>query len=187
MQRGVTKADLAAYLAIIAKRKARNPDSRLWTNLDARWNALVEHCRGVVRAYLSGQPMNGNELQACQEIVKVAEHVGVERVVETALAMFLMQEQDHRRFASDEAFRHQLSRRVRGLSDVKAGTWFDHRRGKVKRVYRDLPASSALIMGAMLAETFGLAGLMLARREEEDAKKRRLENDELAKAIKELS
>ena len=41
-------------------------------------------------------------------------------------------------------------------------------------------------MGAMLAETFGVAGLLLARREEEDAEKRRRENDELAQAVKNL-
>ena len=56
----------------------------------------------------------------------------------------------------------------------------------MKRVYRDLPATTAVIMGSMLAEAFGLAGIMLARREEQDAEKRRRENEELAKAIKEL-
>ena len=186
MQRGVTKAELAPYLATIRRRKDRNPDSPLWANIEARWDALVEHCRSVVRAYLSGRAMNGNERQACQEIVNVADHVAAERVIETALALFLMHEQDHRRFVSRDGFRHQLSRRIRGLADVNAGTWFDHKCGKVKRFYRDLPALSTVVMGAMLAETFGAPGLLLARREEQDAEKRRRANDELAQAVEEL-
>ena len=51
MQRGVTKAELAPYLAIVRQRKTRNPDSRLWANIEARWRALVDHCRGVLAAY----------------------------------------------------------------------------------------------------------------------------------------
>lgn len=186
MQDGVTKAELAPYRAIIRQRKANNPNSPFWPSIEARWNALVDHCRGVVAAYLNGKAMNRNERQACQEVVKLAEHVEAGEVVETALALYLMHEQAPRRFLSDDAFRHQLSRRLRGLADVNAGTWFDHTTNKVKRVYRDLPATSALVMGAMLAETFGVAGLLLARREEEDAEKRRRENEELAQAVKDL-
>lgn len=186
-QEGITKAELAPYLAIIRQRKSRNPDSPLWSNIEARWRALVDHCRGVVASSLSGRPMNRNERQACHEVVKLAEHVEAGLVVEAALALYLMHEQAPRRFLSDDAFRHQLSRRLRGLADVNAGTWFDHTTNKVKRVYRDLPATTAVVMGAMLAETFGVAGLLLARREEEDAEKRRRENHELAEAVKDLT
>lgn len=185
-QEGVTKAELAPYFAIVRQRKANNSDSPLWGRIEARWAALVGHCRRVVETYLSGKPMNRHERQACQEVVKLAEHVEASEVVETALALYLMHEQAPHRFQSDDAFRHQLSRRLRALADVNAGTWFDHRTNKVKRVYRDPPAATALVMGAMLAETFGVAGLLLARREEEDAEKRRRENEELAQAVKDL-
>lgn len=185
-QKGITKADLAPYLAVIQQRKERNPESPLWTNIEVRWQALVAHCRGVVAAYLNGQPMNRHERQASQEVVKLAEHAEAWRVVETALALFLMHEREPRRFLSDDALRHQLSRRLRGLAEVNAGTWFDHASNRVKRVYRDLPAPTAVLMGAMLAETFGVAGLLLARREDEDAEKRRRANEEMAQAVKDL-
>ena len=186
-QEGITKADLAPFLAVIRQRKARNPDSPLWPGIEARWAALVDHCRGVVATALDGRAMNRDERTACHEVVKLAEHVEPAEVVETALALYLMHEQQPRRFLSDDAFRHQLSRRLRGLAEVNAGTWFDHTTNKVKRVYRDLPATATQVMGAMLVEAFGLAGLLLARREAEDAEKQRREIEDLAQAVKELT
>ncbi len=56
----------------------------------------------------------------------------------------------------------------------------------MKRVYRDLPSGTTVLLGSMLAETFGVAGLLLARRETENAEKRRRENAELAQAVREL-
>ncbi len=86
-QQGVTKAELAPYAAIIRLRKARNPDSPLWPGIEARWFALVDHCRGVVAASLQGKAMNRFERQACYELVKLADHAEAAEVVETALAV----------------------------------------------------------------------------------------------------
>jgi len=130
--------------------------------------------------------MNRHQRQACQEIVRVADHVEPDLAAETALALFVMQEQAPRRFLSDVAFWHQLARRVRGLTDVNAGTWFDVNTGKLKRVYRDLPAKTTLTVGKALAEAFGTAGLMLARKETEDAEMQRKDNEMLAKAVGDL-
>jgi len=185
-QEGITKADLAPFLAVVRQRKARNPASPFWPGVEARWAGLVDHCRGVVASALSGQPMNRDERTACHEVVKLAEATEPAEVVETALALYLMLEQQPSRFRSDEAFRHQLSRRLRGLAEVNAGTWFDQTTGKVKRVYRDLPATATQVMAAMLVEVFGVAGLLLARRETEDAEKQRREVEDLAQAVKEM-
>jgi superfamily I DNA/RNA helicase len=57
------------------------------------------------------------------------------------LAMCMMEELDRRRFRSDPGFRFQLVRRVRALADVSAGQKYDHRSGKVRRVYRELTAA----------------------------------------------
>lgn len=185
-QEGVTKAELLPYLAVVHQRRAKNPNSPVWGNIESRWFTLVDHCRRVADAYLGGKATNRHERQACQEVVKLAEHVAASEVVDTALALYLMHEQAPRRFRSDDAFRCQLVRRLRGLTDVNAGTWFDHGTGKVKRVYRDLPANTSVVMGTMLAEVFGVVGLLLARKEQEDAEKRRRENEELVKGISEL-
>jgi hypothetical protein len=78
-----------------------------------------------------------HEVQACDAIVKVAESVEAAAVVETALAMYVMLEMAPRRFLSDDAFRFQLVRRIRGLTEVNAGEWYGHKTGKTKRAYKD--------------------------------------------------
>lgn len=186
-QEGVTKAELMPFVAAVRDRKARNASNPLWGKLEARWQTTIEHCRSVAAAYAGGRAMNRNARQACEEVVKLAGHVEATIIAETALALFLMHEQAPHRFLSDEAFRFQLARRVRALADVNVGTWFDHKTGKVKRVYRDLPPKTTLAMGKMLAETFGLAGMLLARREEEDQNRRREEAEALALAVRDLT
>src|SRR5262249_28585994 len=129
-QRGVSKAELAHYVKIVRQRKRRNTNNPFWNAVGARWAGLVEYARGEVKTFYTGKPMVGWEVKACDAIVKVAENVEVQAVVETALAMYLMLECDPRRFLSDEAFRFQLVRRIRGLTEVNAGTWWDHNAGR---------------------------------------------------------
>jgi hypothetical protein len=186
-QEGVTKAELEPFAATVRERKKRNAASPLWAKLDARWQATAAHCQDVIAAYAGGQAMNRNDRQACEEIVKLAREVESTVLAEAALALFLMREQRLNRFLSDDAFWFQLTRRLRALADVNVGTWFDHKAGKVKRVYRDLPPKTTLAMGKMLAETFGLVGLLLARREEEDQNREREEAEALAQAVRDLA
>jgi hypothetical protein len=107
-------------------------------------------------------------------------------VVETALAMFMLQELEPRRFRSDEAFRTQLVRRVRGLTEVNAGEYYDHASGKTKRAYRELTPRATAVLGLWLAEAFGGAGLHLARLELTEWEKKNEERRELHKALSEL-
>ena len=99
--------------------------------------------------------MVGWEVKACASVVKIAENVEADVVVETALGMYVMLEMDPRRFLSDEAFRFQLVRRIRGLTEVDAGVWWDHKTGRNKKAYRDLSPRSMQIMGDLLVKTFG--------------------------------
>ncbi len=185
-QRGVSKAELAHYVAFVRRRKAKNPDSPFWSTTRGRWAGLVEHARGVLKAYYTERPMVGWEVKACDSIVKIAENVEADVVVETALGMYVMQEMDPRRFLSDEAFRFQLARRLRGLTDVNAGVWWDHQAGRNKRAYRDLSPRSTQIMGNLLVQAFGTPGVMLAKREAEDLARGKQHVQELGEAVRNL-
>ena len=105
--------------------------------LDGRWLTVVDHARDVVAAVNAGRAGPGYERMAAYEVLKLAEEVKPREVVETGLAMFMMQELEPRRFRSDAAFRFQLVRRVRALGDVNVGEYFDDETGKMKRVYRE--------------------------------------------------
>ena len=65
--------------------------------------------------------------KAAEEVLKVAEVATPRDVIETVLAVFVMQELDPRRFRSDPGFRFQLVRRMRALADVSAGQRWDHK------------------------------------------------------------
>jgi hypothetical protein len=179
----VTKAELAHYAAFVRKRKTRNPANPFWKSVEGRWASLVEHARGVTGEFYRGRAMVRHEVQACDAIVKVAENVDAATVVETALAMYVMLEMDPRRFLSDQAFRFQLVRRVRGLTEVNAGEWFDHKTGKTKRAYRDLSPRTTAVMADLLVRAFGAPGVMLAKREAEDLAKGAQQVKELGDAV----
>ncbi|WP_332741276.1 hypothetical protein [Hydrogenophaga sp.] len=104
----------------------------------------------------------------------------------TALAMYLMQDKRPTRFASDTAFDFQLVRRVRGLSDVNAGVYWDHKEQRSRRVYRDTPPRVMQAMVEPLKAAFGVAGLTLATKEREDINKANEERRRLSSALEGL-
>lgn len=90
--------------------------------------------------------------------------------------MFLLQERDPRRFASDEGFRFQLVRRFRSLSDANIGLHNVHT-GSVHRAYRELPPRTLEQLGQLLIEgykTFTNFILRLERREVERAQEAKM-------------
>jgi len=102
----------------------------------------------------------------------VAKRVKPQTLIETVIAIFIMQEYEPRRFRSDRAFRFQLARRVRRLTDVNAGEYWDHVTGKVKRVYRDLAPRATEGFVRIVIEAIGGPALYLAQRAIEAANER---------------
>ncbi len=137
-------------------------------------------------AWNGGRPQSGNDVRAAQELLKVAGHVDLRHVIETALGLYLLQDADPRRFRSDEAFLFQLVRRVRGLADVNAGEYYDHITGKQKRVYRDLPPRVTRVCGRLLNGVFGLPGYTFAKLERQDHEKVQRARDNFAEALTSL-
>jgi hypothetical protein len=186
MQEAVSSHDLAPYLKLVSARVERNPESLLWAKLEERWEVLIVHAKSLVAAS-QRMAMNKYERKAAEELVKLSEHVKAQEVIHTALALFILQDQRPREFRSDQAFRCQLVRRVRALTDMNVGTWWDHKANKVKRVYRDLPIKCTSIIGQWLAEAFGGAGLRLAELERADLQKQREAVADYHRALEELT
>ena len=185
-QQGVTKAELKPYLQTIRRRIAKNPDSPAWKALEGRWLALVEYAHSELATYKQGIAHIRQHRLAYDEIMKLGYHVKPAEVVETVLAMYLLLEQDPRRFRSDDGFRFQLARRVRALTDVNQGTWYDHKSQRVKRAYRDAPPKTTAHIGELLAEVFGAAGLQIARLEQAQAEQQKANRTKLFDAVSDL-
>ena len=168
-QMPIRAAHLAPYIKSLQRRQRLRPEAPAWKALDARWLALVEACRGTVKVFEGGQPMNRWTFEAAGEIVKVAGQATPEAVWQTAVAMFLLRETDHHRFPSERSFTVQLGRRVRHLAETNRGTYWAPNQGRFLRVYRDPSRVAAGFVGDMLAEAFGVAGTWFARQEKAEA------------------
>lgn len=162
LQEGTTKQELKPYIEAVKGRFQSRPDSNAMAETEQRWYAQVETCKAIVAGYYRGQPTQRNQLIAAQEIIKVSEAVPAALIIETVIAMYLLADADPRRFRSDEAFLFQVVRRVRALTDLNVGTWYDPDLSRTKRVYRDLSPKSCQQMGLMLVSTLGIAGLYIA-------------------------
>jgi len=183
-QQAITKADLNPYLGLVQARIDKNKDNPLWSQLAARLSTLADHAKGLF-AYRGAMPRH--ERIAAQELLKLTNSVPHQEIIMVTLALFMMLELEPRRFRSDRAFRTQLIRRVRGLTDLNAGSWFDYETGKTKRAYRELSPRAAAVMGQWLAAAFGGAGLHLAKLEQIEADRKQQEQRALHASLSQLT
>jgi len=182
-QRGILVSDLTYYKKLVRSRIAKNKTSDLWTQLADRWRLLTDQCQARMDSWNSGKAQSTTEVRAAYELLKVGQHVELRPILETVLALYLLQDADPRRFRSDEAFLFQLVRRIRGLTHVNAGEYHDHISGKTKRVYRDLPPRVVRSIGHLLAHVFGLAGVYFAQLERKDEEADRKAKETYAQAL----
>jgi hypothetical protein len=186
-QDGVTVHELRPFIKRVAARYAKNPSSEAWVILRHRWETLAAQARSTLDKYLAGTPASRTTIEAADQIRAVADNVSPDEVVHTALALYLMQDEQPRRFRTDRGFSFQLVRRIRGLTAINAGAYWDQKANRPKRVYRDLPPRVVETLAGWLTEAFGAAGVMLARREQQDAEKQRDEGKRLASALEDLA
>jgi hypothetical protein len=185
LQDGITVHELRPYVARVATRQAKNKDSDAWAILGRRWQAVIEQALTTLARFEAGHADVGHAVRAAEQ-VRNLKTVPVDTIVHTALAMYLYRDGQPRRFRSDRAFDFQLVRRVRGLSDVNAGSYWDAQEGRSRRVYRDLPPRVVEHVAAGLKDAFGLAGVMLASKERAEAATVTQQTQRLAAAMEGL-
>ena len=182
-QKAVTVTQLRPYLKLVRARIKRNESNPVWTLFEDRWRAVVQHAEGILEIYFSGEAGQGHKVRAAVELKKLADDVPPRAILETVCALFVMQELDPRRFRSDDAFRAQLVRRVRSLTDVNAGEWTDRSTGRRKRAYRELPPKSWMIMSSWIVQAYGRIAIHLSKLEQQDASRHQQQQQSLFEAI----
>jgi hypothetical protein len=185
-QTAVTKAELAPFVALVRKRIEKNAENATWAHSEARWQTVVDHARAILGEAKRGVPGNRYERTAASEVVVLGEAVTPRTIIETAFAVYLLQDHDPRRLRSDEAFRAQLIRRLRGLTDANVDEWPSGAGGRAKRVQRDVPPRAVLIMAQWVGEALGGVGVHLTRLEARDREERAASAAGLAEAMREL-
>jgi hypothetical protein len=157
-QRGTTLAELQPYLKLVRAHIRRNSKNSVWQQLDDLWRLLLDECERELEERRD-RPSVAYDREAKEQLVKLKMGVKPRDAVEVMLAMYALQEFEPRRFKSDDAFRFQLVRRLRALSDLNVGSYYQHETRKVKRVYQDLSPRTTRALAGYLTETFGRAGL----------------------------
>ncbi len=186
-QEGVTKAQLEPYVKLVEARIAKNTANPVWSQLDDRWQVLTQSAGAILSAYHNGRPGLRHEVRAASEISKLSQNVEPRKIIVAALAMYVMLDQEPRRFRSDAAFSTQLVRRVRGLSDVNVGEWYDDKSGRTRRVYRELPPRVVEVIRGWLIAVLGPVGIKLAALEREEQEARQREALSFQQAVQNLA
>lgn len=181
-QTGVTVSELKPYFERVQKRVLKNAGNETWAILKDRWEKLVAIADQKQQTYKSGKSANKDEINALSEITKLRD-TDPQKIIETYIAMYLLMMEQPRRFISDNAFLFQLARRIRGLTDINAGQYWDNEKKQTKRVYRDVSPRVLRTLGNYLIETFGAAGLVIAKLEAEEVNRIHEEKAKLDKAL----
>jgi hypothetical protein len=110
--------------------------------------------------------------KATEEMVRVLRDVDPISGGVTVAAVFLMRDQQPRRFVSDPAFRTQLVRLWRSQTRLAFGSFWNQRTDKVVSVYKDLPPRVVETIALFLVEAYArFAGYVISadRREKDRA------------------
>lgn len=153
-------------------RIAKQPDRKLWSICDQRWDVLTTNWRSQLPSSIR-RP----EKAAIKELLRLADTVSGRDVWITVMAMYLLQADDPRLIKNETAFRTQMVRRIRGLSSSSYSHWQGAADGRERRAIRELEPRTVAYLSTMLVELFGTAGVKLTqieRREEEEQRKERL-------------
>ena len=185
-QKGVTVHELQPFIERVTARRAKNPASPTWPLLQRRWEALTGHAEATLQAYSTGAPAVSYERQTAEQLMVLRDNAPGDAVIDVALAMFAMGEQRPGRFKSDKAFGFQLSRRVRGLARVNAGSHKNARTGRTKLTYKDTPPRVLDCLAESLKVAFGVAGMRLAELEMKEVESMKSERQQLHEALKDL-
>lgn len=185
-QSGVTVQELAPYRKRVRLRMEKNQGNQAWSILAQRWEMVIDAAKAQEAEAQRGRAFVSHEREACQELVKLAREVAVDSLTETVLALFLMQEEQPRRFRSDAAFDAQLARRARALTDTNAGTYWDDQTKRMKRVYRDVAPRTLAAIAQHIKAAFGVAGLYVARLEQRENEQTKNQQAALTEALESL-
>lgn len=148
-------------LSVIAHWRRKKPNNAVWRTAVERWTGFVDICREEIAEMDLRGVYQRDDRRAAQEVLKIAGTVSAEEVWKRVAAVVMLREARPRMFVSDRAFDFQLVRLFRQLGDMAFGQSWNHKTGKTKRHYRDLPPSVTERLGEDLRKALGVIGLQL--------------------------
>jgi hypothetical protein len=165
-----TKARHGHPLQTSIRRPELKPFERAVRNwLDERagpdaWPILLDLFGGIVseaRIYSErvghGRPYSRFVLRAGETLVSIERDDRNRDAVVRLLALGYLRQNNPRRFQDDRAFRFQIARQLRQMTDVSVGVYWDNDSQKAKKVHRDASPKTLRALANIVMET-GLTG-----------------------------
>lgn len=186
-QQAISLPRLRPYRLLVDQARRRNPQAAIWSLLSAGWASMVSAAEAMQAAAEDGQPFRRYSLIAAQQVIAINKAAQPDSVVNHALAMVWLWNEEPRAFTSDDAFRAQMARRIRLLAPrLSKGTYWNDKLKRVSTVVQELPPKVALPLGQQLIELFGPAGIRLAQLERERVPPEEAAKRKLRAALEEL-
>lgn len=182
-QLAIKAADLAPFVALIAKRQAENEGSKAWDILRSRWAHIVDQAQAYLAMVESGKAYQRHQEKAAQLILGVSRAASADCVIRHAMAVGLHFEARPDSYHGDLAKPFQMARRVLRLAPMSVGRYWDNKTKKSRTVQRDIPPRALAVVAHQLNEAFGFAAKQLHEVEVNRVPPAEVERRELAAAL----
>ncbi|WP_230531768.1 hypothetical protein [Microvirga roseola] len=115
---------------------------------------LTEYAQAELARFHRGHAMNRHLVTACDQIEKVTKSGDSIETATTIAAMFLLRDQQPRRFASDRGFIGQTVRQFRLPSGIARGVTYDPNTDQTKGWFRPMSRKATEQLGRIIIEAY---------------------------------
>lgn len=152
----ITRAYLKPIIRRIQQWMDKHPKrDEVWSKLEDALQRIASAAQGELLARERGAVTYVPAMTAASDVAAVMEQGDQQKAILTVLALVILWDEEPGAFKSDRAFRFQMARLWRGLTDLHVASYWKHDEGTVKRVYRDPAPRSAEVLGQMLIDGLG--------------------------------
>lgn len=152
LQDSIKASDIKAQVERVEKLIERDRSGKITAGLEKVVEVIQEYAEGIASDYDHGRPMVKHTVQAAKEVLTVFRDFSPPQCASEVAGMYLYQDQNPNRFASDRGFTFELVRRFRAISDANIGL-YENPNG-VRRAYKEIAPRTIEQLGGMLIAGF---------------------------------
>jgi hypothetical protein len=150
----IRSSEIKPYVERVEKLIERDSGGKIQAGVERLVSIVREYAEGTVSDAEHGRKLVKYRLAAAKEVLTVFRDFTPVQCASVIAGMYLYQDAEPHRFASDRGFAFELVRRFRSISDANIGFYEDGDSGKVRRAYKEIPPRTIEHIGVLLVEGF---------------------------------
>jgi hypothetical protein len=127
--------------------------------------------------YKKGRTVSRYWVKANSELLRVLQSSSPIQIGVALAAVCLLEREQPHMFVSDRGFRFQMVRRFRALADMNTGSYYNHKTGRLHRVYKDTSPKAIEHMAEILIQTYKTWLAHVITKHEAESKRQERAND----------